>query len=102
MSKPRVIKDYEKLDKSIIEQIKLNYPYGFEDHLIVFVNAEGKNVSALPFETSDRYYLIRMTVDQAIGFVEEDDDYDGDGNLMDSAKEAYEEKYDPEEDDSDE
>ena len=51
-SKPRVIKDFEKLDKDIQEQIKLEYPEGFEDNLIYFTNKEGKRVSALPFETN--------------------------------------------------
>jgi hypothetical protein len=102
MSKPRVIKDYNKLDKEILEQIKLQYPYGFEDNLIIFVNAEGKNVSALPFETEDKYYLVRMTVAEAIEFIEEDDDYDDEGNLVDEVKEEYEEKYeDADEDDTD-
>jgi len=96
MNKPRVIKDYEKLDKSILEQIKLEYPYGFEDNLITFVNSEGKNVSALPFETEDRYYLVRMTIDQAIEFIEEDDDYDDDGNLDSKIRADYEEKHDDE------
>ena len=36
INKPRVIKDFEKLDIEIQEQIKLNYPYGFERHLIIF------------------------------------------------------------------
>ncbi len=101
MSKPRIIKDYDKLDKEILEQIKLEYPYGFEDNLIVFVNAEGKNVSALPFETEDRYYLVRMTAVQAAELIEEDDDYDDDGNLMDDVKEEYEEKHDHENSDED-
>jgi hypothetical protein len=61
-SKPRVIKDYDKLDPAIQEQIKLVYPTGFSDHLIFYFDKEGKNVSALPFETDDKYYLIRMTL----------------------------------------
>ena len=52
-TKPRIVKDYEKLDPDIQEQIKLMYPYGFAKHLIQYKNAEGKFVSALPFETDD-------------------------------------------------
>lgn len=91
MSKPRVVKDYEKLDESIITQIKLFYPRGFEKHLVTFKNVEGKFVSALPFEAEDRYYLIRMTKAEAQEIIEEDDDYDDDGNLKDEIKEEYEE-----------
>jgi len=99
MNKPRIIKDYDKLDKDILQKIKLEYPYGFEDNLIVFVNKEGKNVSGLPFETDDRYYLIRMTALEAAEFIEEDDDYDDNGNLMDEIKEEYEDKHEDSEED---
>ena len=92
-NKPRVIKDYEKLDPEIQEQIKLVYPYGFSHHLISFTNKEGKLVSALPFETDEKYYLIRMTVREAEILVEQDDDYDFDGSLKDSVREDYENKY---------
>lgn len=93
-TKPRIVKDYNKLDVAVKEQIKLEYPYGFEDNLINFNNAEGKRVSALPFETEDRYYLVRMTVAQAQEIIEDDDDYDDDGNLTDDAREEYEERHD--------
>jgi len=92
-SKPRIIKDYEKLDESIKEQIKLVYPNGFSQHLITFTNKDGLLVSALPFETDDRYYLVRMTSQEAIDIISEDDDYDDDGTLKDESREAYEDKY---------
>ena len=92
-SKPRVIKDYEKLDPEIQERIKLEYPSGYSDSLIFFNNKEGKRVSALPFETDDKYYLVRMTVYEAERIIEEDDDYDSSGSLKSSAKEEYESKY---------
>jgi hypothetical protein len=92
-SKPRVIKDYEKLDPEIQEKIKLEYPSGYSENLIYFNNKEGKRVSALPFETEDKYYLVRMTVYEAEKIIEEDDDYDSTGSLKDSAKEEYENKY---------
>ena len=92
-NKPRVVKDYEKLDSDIQEQIKLMYPYGFAKHLIQYKNADGKFVSALPFETDDRYYLVRMTLIEARQIIEDDDDYDESGELKESVKEEYEEKY---------
>ncbi|MDO9615189.1 MAG: hypothetical protein Q7J86_11790, partial [Bacteroidota bacterium] len=92
-SKPRVIKDYEKLDPEIQEKIKLEYPSGYSENLICFNNKEGKRVSALPFETEDKYYLVRMTVYEAEKIIEDDDDYDSTGSLKDSAKEEYESKY---------
>ena len=92
-SKPRVIKDYEKLDPEIQEQIKLVYPDGFSDNLITFKNKDGEYVSALPFETDDKYYMVRMTSKEAKRIIMEDDDYDVDGTLKDSVREEYETKY---------
>lgn len=93
MSKPRVIKDYEKLDLHIQEKIKLAFPYGFEKHLIVFKNLENKLVSALPFETDDRYYLVRMTRLEAQEIIEDDEDFDDEGNLTDAAIEEISDKH---------
>lgn len=97
--KPRVVKDYDKLDTTVQEQIKLEYPFGFEDNLIKFTNAEGKRVSALPFEAEDKYYLVRMTVEEAQAIIEDDDDYDEDGNLTDEAREDIEERLEDVEED---
>jgi hypothetical protein len=94
MSKPRVVKDYDKLDKAVKQQIKLNYPEGFERNLVQFQNKEGKTVSALPFETDEVYYLIRMTILEAQEIIEDDEDYDDDGFLKDDAREEYEDNLD--------
>ena len=92
-NKPRVVKDYEKLEHAIQEQIKLAYPFGFHRNLVTYTDQKGKLVSALPFETDDRYYLVRMSVSEAKALIEDDDDYDDDGILKDSVKESYEDKY---------
>jgi len=99
--KPRIVKDFEKLSEELIALIKLEYPYGFDKKLIQFKNKEGKFVSALPYETDDHYYLVRMTRVEALQIVDEDDDYDDDGNLTEEAKDNLEEMVDPstEEDD---
>lgn len=92
-NKPRVIKAFEKLDTEIKEQIKLSYPEGFSDNLITFTNKDGLLVSALPFETDDKYYLIKMSVYEAERIIEEDDDYDSDGVLRTSVRNEYSEKH---------
>lgn len=92
-NKPRVIKAFEKLDTAIIEQIKLTYPEGFSENLITFTNKDGLLVSALPFETDEIYYLIKMSVNEAKQIIEEDDDYDSKGNLRSSAKDEYSDKH---------
>ncbi|MEX2485338.1 MAG: hypothetical protein WED10_12280 [Brumimicrobium sp.] len=101
MNKPRVVKDYDKLEDNVKQQIKLNYPKGFEDNLVKFQNKEGHTVSALPFETDDKYYLIRMTILEAQEIIEDDEDYDDDGFLREDAREEYEENLDESEEDLD-
>jgi len=91
--KPRVIKDFEKLDPEVREQIKLSYQLGFSQHLITFTTRDGNLVSALPFETDEKYYLVRMTVNQAVAIVEQDDDYDDDGILKTEVREVYTDKH---------
>jgi hypothetical protein len=71
----------------------LFYPNGFSEHLIRFTDKDGKYVSALPFETDDKYYLIRMTNVQAQKIIKEDTDYDQEGNLKEDVKDDYEDKY---------
>jgi len=93
MSKPKIIKDFEKLDKQIREQIKLCYPNGFSDHLITYTNRSGAYASALPFETDEKYYLVRMTRQEAHLLIDEDDDFDERGNLKANIRDYYEDKY---------
>jgi len=96
MSKPRVIKDYDKLSEEIVEQIKLVYPKGFAQHLVGFTNKNGERRMGLPFETEDRYLLIRMSKIEAKNIVEDDEDFDVEGNLKESVKIEYEDKYEDE------
>ncbi len=101
-SKPRVLKDFEKLDTAIQEQIKLSYPSGFYQHLVSYVDREGNKRMALPYETDDFYYLVRMSIQEAKDIIEDDDDYDDDGMLKDEIQENYADKHgDDFEDDSD-
>jgi hypothetical protein len=101
MNKKRIVKDYDALPEEINNRIKAEYPYGFEDNLVSFTNKEGNKVSALPYETEEVYYLIRMTVREARQIIEDDDDYDDDGNLRDDFV-SDEFEGDDEEDDDDE
>jgi hypothetical protein len=97
MSKPRVIKDYEKLSEEVKQQIKLVYPRGFAHRLISFLNKDGEKKMGLPFETEDYIYLVRMTPAKAVDIVEADDDFDEDGVLKDKVMADYAEKYEDEE-----
>lgn len=93
INKSRIIKDFDKVDTEIQEQVKLVYPEGFSQHLIEFKNRDGETVSALPFETDDKVYLLRMSVRRAKQIIEDDEDYDDEGNLKEYIKEKYEDDY---------
>lgn len=93
MAKPRVIKDFSKLDLDIQEQIKLTYPTGFFEHLISYVDKDGNERWALPFETEEKYYMVRMTVSEAKKLINDDEDYDDNGVLRNDVQELYQEKY---------
>jgi len=75
-AKKRVVKDYNKLPEEVVNNIKIEYPRGFVKHLIKYTNAKGQQVSALPYETEDVYYLIRMSVNEARQIILDDDDYE--------------------------
>jgi hypothetical protein len=92
-TKPRVVKDYDKLPTEIKEQIKLVFPSGFHQHLVSYTNKDGQRISALPFETDDTYYLVRMTAHEARVIIEEDDDFDDDGILKEEVREEFKEKF---------
>tara|TARA_B100001109_G_C18861599_1_gene474286 strand:- start:1249 stop:1557 length:309 start_codon:yes stop_codon:yes gene_type:complete len=96
-NKPRLITSFEKLDLEMQEQIKLDNPEGFSENLIKFTNRDGELISALRFETEDKIYLVKMSRIVAEQLIEDDDDYDEDGNLTDEAREEYEDKYEDEE-----
>ena len=91
--KLKVVVDYEKLNDELVEQIKLVYPSGFRQHLISFTNSKGEKISALRFETFEKIYLIRMSSKMAEKIVEEDSDYDDDGNLKEHIREKYEDEH---------
>lgn len=93
INKMRVIQDYDKLSDEIKEQIKLVYPEGYSQHLIEFRNIKGELVSALPFETFEKIYMVRMSIKRAEQIIDDDADYDDDGNLKDKAKEKYQDEY---------
>lgn len=81
MSKKRVVKDYDALPEDIVKLVKMKYPTGYAEHLVSYTDKVGKKVSALPFESDDAYYLIRMTILDAKRIVKEDEDFDEDGVL---------------------
>ena len=76
VSKKRIIKKFEQLTNELLNELKNTYPDGFEDSLITFQTPKGEIEVALPLETEEAYYLIKMPKS---GYAEEDDEF-GDGS----------------------
>ena len=91
MSKTKIIKAYDAIGDELKIKLRLEYPYGFDKRLISFKNAKGKLITALPYETEDRQYLIKMTSAMAAAIVSSElklsstteDDEELDGIVMD-------------------
>ena len=77
--KKRVIVDYKNITSDILELFTDRYPYGYDDEDIIrFQNAKGETVKAVPFETKDTRYLIKVSVemDRKIEAFLDDEDID--------------------------
>lgn len=76
--KRNVIVDYKNITPEILELFTERYPYGYEDEdIIKFKNSKGEMVRAVPFETADTKYLVKVSVqmDAKIdAFLDDDDD----------------------------
>jgi hypothetical protein len=58
--KKKVIKDYRNLPEEIREAIREKYPQGYLTDVITFFDKDKHLVSALPYETKEISYLIKM------------------------------------------
>ena len=56
----RVIKDFRNLPEEIREAIREKYPSGYFNDLITFADKDKHIISALPYETEEISYLIKM------------------------------------------
>ena len=73
MGKKRIIKDYDQMPQELLIQLKDQFPQGYQEHLLRFNNANGELISALPFETDDIFYLVRMSISGGYHIVDEED-----------------------------
>lgn len=94
MMKKKVIKDYKNLPDEIREAIRAKYPQGYVHHIITFFNQDKQLISALPYETEEISYLIKMPSSLHLGEDEEDtdnemEDFQGDESLEDLDEEKY-------------
>jgi hypothetical protein len=85
VGKKKIIKKYEQLSPELLRLIKVTYPEGYEESLIVFQTQTGELASALPLETEEISYLIRMPKGAA-----PDDDDDVESSSTESDFENFE------------
>ncbi len=102
-TKPKVIKWFEKIEDPLKKEIKKKYPDGFADHLITYTDHEGRIFSALPYETEDRIYLLKMPLVAPTNNSDDSDDSDdsSDDNydrMEESTDELVEEDSDSDDD----
>ncbi len=60
--KKRIIVDYKTLPENMLERLALQYPDGFKDNLITYTNSKGDKISAVPVETEETYYLVKVSI----------------------------------------
>jgi hypothetical protein len=58
--KKRIIKDFNNLPEETREDIRKKYPGGYLNHIITFFGRDKQLISALPYETEEISYLIKM------------------------------------------
>ena len=66
------------MPKELQAQIKADYPNGFSHKLISYTTPKGEKVMALPYDTDELSYLVRVTVLDTRNIVREDDDLEDD------------------------
>ncbi len=72
LMRKRVIKDFRNLPEEIREAIREKYPSGYSDDLITFADKDKHIISALPYETEEISYLIKMPASLHIDTDEEE------------------------------
>ncbi len=63
MDKKRVIKSYEKLDQAMKDLLDEAYPSGFTGNVIRLTNAQNETYFAVPLETEEANYLIKVPLE---------------------------------------
>lgn len=88
-NKKRVIVDYKNITQDLLQMLTDKYPYGFDDETIHFTNAKGERVEAVPLETEDTKYLVKVSTQLITKFEAfQDEEEDDDDNTEPDTKDA--------------
>ncbi|MCO5247678.1 MAG: hypothetical protein M9887_01840 [Chitinophagales bacterium] len=106
--KKKIIVDYKNVPDDVLQLLAEKYPHGYKKAIIKFKNLKGEMVSAVPIETDDTSYLVKVSIQlqtMVDNFdLEEDDDLGADasdtiGRFDDEIdKESYDDDMDEAED----
>jgi hypothetical protein len=94
MAKRFVIKDYKSMTPDLMALLVEAYPDGFEYDTEYFTNAKGERVEAVPLETEDTKYLIKVSttlVQKFEAYEDEEDNDDSDSEEFNAAEDVEEE-----------
>jgi DNA-directed RNA polymerase subunit delta len=98
----RVIVDYKKLNKEILDLLVDKFPYGYEpEDIITFRNAQNEIIEAVEVRTEDSIYLVKVSkrlADTMENFQDDDNDYDDQAKDSTDTPELSDEDEQPEED----
>jgi len=76
----RVIVDYKKLNKEILDLLVEKFPYGYEpEDIITFRNAQNEVIEAVEVRSDDTIYLVKVSkrlADTMESFQDDDSDFD--------------------------
>ena len=61
MAKKKVIVDYKNVPDEVLQMLAEKYPHGYNKAIIKFTNAKGEVVSAVPIETEETSYLVKVS-----------------------------------------
>lgn len=89
MEKKRVIVDYKNITTDLLEMLTTKYPYGFDDFVVKFKNAKGETVSAVPLETEDTKFLVKVSVElerRVEAFLDDEDQTEEDDSTGDDSE----------------
>lgn len=82
----RVIVEYAKLTKDILDLLIEKYPDGYDyDDIISFKNAKGETIKAVEVKTEDTDYLVKIStkLEEAMEEYAEDEDFFDDNDDFD-------------------
>lgn len=76
----RVIVDYKKLNKEILDLLVEKFPNGYDPgDIIIFRNAQNEVIEAVEVRTEDTIYLVKVSkrlADTMENYDDDDDDFD--------------------------